>query len=186
MKSTRKTGTDTNINAPRALRSHGKGITLTWRGVEVPAYYGRGTNRYAINGKIPGVVVPTLSAKQQESIGGALHAGFQLSHNNCKYLFNQNDCLDWQFTKQKYPLDGFEKSTEGNGTIRPMMSRTDSLEMSYDRAGECLDLANTLSEFWFHPGHPDRNAALAHMSHVCSTARTTRELYELLWTVPAQ
>ena len=64
-----------------------------------------------------------------------------------------------------------------------------AVQISYaviDTAGECLDLANTLSEFWFHPGHPDRNAALAHMSHVCSTARTTRELYELLWTVPAQ
>jgi hypothetical protein len=178
MNAARNPNTGTRI----ALRSDKKKVSMTWRGFEVPNYHGRGTNRYATNGKIPGVVVPTLTAKQQEGIGGALHAGFQIVHKGRKYLFNQNDCRDWTSTKQKYPSDGFEKSTESTGFVRPMMSRIDSLEMSYDPSGECLDLANALSEFWFHSAHTDRAAALTHMSAVCTTAKTTRELYQLLWT----
>ena len=170
----------------QSLRNTGKKTNITWRGFEVPGYCGRGVNRYATSGRIPGVLVPKLTAKQQEGIGGAMHAGFQLIYNGRKYLFNQNDCIDWQSTKKKYPTDGFERMTTDKGIVRPMMSRIDSLEMSYNQSGECLDLANALSEFWFHPGHPDRNAALAHMSAVCSTARTTRELYEKLWTVPSK
>ena len=153
-----------------------------WRGFEVPNYHRRGTNRYATSGRIPGVIVPTLTAKQQHDIGGVLHAGFQIVHNNRKYLFNQSDCRDWTFTKQKYPNDGFEKSTEAIGFVRPMMSRINPLKMSYDASGECIDLANALSEFWFHPGQTNRDAALAHMCRVCTVAKTTRELYKKLWT----
>lgn len=171
--------------ARRSMRSDKKTPRLSWRGFEVPGYFGRGTNRYATNGRIPGVIIPDLTAKQQENIGGALHAGFQLTHNERKYLFNQNDCVAWRSTKTQYPTDGFEQMTEKKGFIRPMMSRIEPLEMSCDKSGECLDLANTLSEFWFHTGHPDRDDALAHMCTICGTARNTHELYEMLWTVPS-
>lgn len=87
------------------------------------------------------------------------HAVYILDVAKKQYLFNTNDFQGWKdamsnksspdYRNQKggYPKDGFEKYTEDNGYIRPLMMRERQI-IDYTAEGSCAAVANAIARLF--------------------------------------